>query len=333
MNTKTPIMILRELCTKQKVPQPEFIEIDKEKLPENFSEPHLRFFMQVKALGKIAIGAGATKKSAEHSAAQKLLNLINCPDEVEENEEISINNVNVDYCSQLLDFCVQKNYHKPEIKEIESFGESHCPTFIFECKVDTICRRAQANNKKTAKQEAARNVLEIFRAMHPDDDKKVAEIKITKEDVNDEVNKKITTYMDLKKREKTNLMGVSISKRHEFFLNYKNEEIAKNLIEVLNENIEDKRKVEKLLETLKTEWDYEITDYKLSDDDQENRMKKFELFIDYKQFTVMLIEKEEELMNEILKYFTLMLTIPKNLDQKLDEKAVFGNIELNFVSI
>ncbi|KAG5670870.1 hypothetical protein PVAND_001103 [Polypedilum vanderplanki] len=323
-NQKTPITILTELCAQKKIKKPIFNEINDPETQQKFAKTNCRFYIQVIALGKDAIGAGSTKKQAKHDAAQKLLFELNPKDCDDDNDED-----NPDYVTQLLDFCVRKDYHKPQFNETERFGESHCPIFSFECILDSIRVIASANSKKLAKQKAAKACLEIFQQIYPI--KKNVSVKSkTEQEINDEINKKITTYMELKKQNKTELMGTSIAKRHDFFINYKHEAIAIELRKILNENLEDKTKVTKLMEILGKH--FGSTTIKTD----ESNYKKFEMFNDdddadgFSESRILIAKSEDELYTEIINYFTIMLDTEK---KKQNEKQTYKNVDLTFIPI
>jgi len=118
----------------------------------------------------------------------------------------------------------------------------------------------------------------------------------------EEARRKITTYMDLKKRDQVDKMGSLLSNRHKFFIDYKDEEFIKKLKEILLEQIDLSEKYEKFLLELQTEWEYNITNFA----DLE-MYKMFELYIEFDQFTVNLVCKEEDLQRTVIEYFMNML--------------------------
>lgn len=71
-----------------------------------------------------------------------------------------------DFVTDLLNLCVLKNYSKPQFNCIDSYGPSHDPSFVYECRLDSIVRTATANNKNQSKQMAAKEVFEILRAVN-----------------------------------------------------------------------------------------------------------------------------------------------------------------------
>lgn len=70
---------------------------------------------------------------------------------------------NEDYVTELLNLCVQRNYNKPEFRCVDSYGPSHDPSFVFECRLSSIVGTATANNKNQSKQMAAKEVYESLK--------------------------------------------------------------------------------------------------------------------------------------------------------------------------
>lgn len=105
---------------------------------------------------------------AKQNAANCLLNKLNRvenSDSDEEDDDIQ-DFSQFDSVSELLNFCVQRNQHKPIFKEVESYGPSHCPIFTCECRLDSIVRNGIAPNKKDAKKKAAKKVLDILKSVN-----------------------------------------------------------------------------------------------------------------------------------------------------------------------
>lgn len=149
--------------------KPQFIEVhtNSKEIPEYLRSFEKKFWIKCIALGTSAIEGGPTKKSAQHSAAQKILEKYargnddeGDDDEVEEPNDVLMDQR--DYVTDLLNLCVQKNYHKPEFVCVDQFGPSHDMTFVFECHLRSIVSRVQANSKNRAKQMAAKEVYEIL---------------------------------------------------------------------------------------------------------------------------------------------------------------------------
>ena len=126
-----------------------------------------KFFIKCLAFDRSAIGASMQKKLAKHIAADLVLKKIRfevfSDDEDEDDIAPTTSISNNDHISELLNFCVQKNFHKPEFNLIEDYGPTHCPTFTYECVLNSITRKASDSNKKSAKQKAAKYVLDILK--------------------------------------------------------------------------------------------------------------------------------------------------------------------------
>lgn len=103
-----------------------------------------------------------TKKSSQHAAAELIL----YKNEISDESDDDVQSVSKgDSVSDLLNLCVQKNYHKPILKCIDTYGPSHDPLFTFECRLDSIVRTATAKTKNESKQMAAKEVLDIMLAV------------------------------------------------------------------------------------------------------------------------------------------------------------------------
>lgn len=128
-------------------------------------DTNLRFFIRCQALGHTVLGAGVTKKTAKHDAADKLLRKYRRNYDEDDADDDSKAAVDSNYITELLDYCTLKDFHKPLFACIDSYGPSHAPSFTFECKLDSIKREATADNKKLAKQLSAKAVLEEIKMM------------------------------------------------------------------------------------------------------------------------------------------------------------------------
>jgi hypothetical protein len=117
----------------------------------------------------------------------------------------------------------------------------------------------------------------------------------------EEARRKITTYMDLKKRDQVHKMGSLLSNRHKFFIDYKDEEFIAKLKGILLENMDLNVKYAKFLSELKAEWDYNITNF------VDLSLIMFELYIEFDQFTVNLVCEEKDLQKTVIEYFMSML--------------------------
>lgn len=123
------------------------------------------FRIRCEALGYSAVGEGSQKKSAKHQAAEKVLKMFlgegsNSPDYDEEN---GMESSSSDWISQLLQFCIDHAYPKPEFVVIDQKGPSHAPEFNIRCQVGSVCEDANEKNKKMARQMAAHKMLKGLR--------------------------------------------------------------------------------------------------------------------------------------------------------------------------
>lgn len=195
---------------------------------------------------------------------------------------------------------MQKNFHKPDFILTEDFGPTHQPTFTYECRLDSIVRSGSASNKQQAKKLAAKNVLDILKQSYPDQEKKV--MLVNDENLaKEESRRKITSYLEMKKLNKTGKMGTYLSERHNFFLDYKDDEFIESLISVLKSQLEFNEKYEKFMDVLGSQWEYKLVPF------YDTNMMMFDLMIDFDQFTVTLTAKKEDMPKTIINYFMYML--------------------------
>jgi dsRNA-specific ribonuclease len=97
-----------------------------------------RFKIVCEAFGCKTVGEGANKKMAKHEAAKKLLRkLQNQNDDSDDNEE-SQNYSTSDFVSNLLDYCVLREFPKPVYILKKQVGPSHAPEFTIECQVGSV---------------------------------------------------------------------------------------------------------------------------------------------------------------------------------------------------
>ena len=124
-----------------------------------------KFFIKCTAFSRSGIGASMTKKLAKHTAADIVLKKIRYEVFSDDEDDDIVPKIvsSSDHISELLNFCVQKNFHKPEFNLIEDYGPTHCPTFTYECVLNSISRKASDSNKKSAKQMSAKYVLDILK--------------------------------------------------------------------------------------------------------------------------------------------------------------------------
>lgn len=337
MNNKTPISILTELCS-QKVnypashkliksnnlkynfqkTKPIFQELDPKTLGKNVENSVIKFYIKVSALSKTALGFGVTKKAAKHAAAEQLLKKINNAYDSDDEDE-SFNAYNTDYVSELLNLCVQKNFHKPDFVLTESYGPTHLPVFTIECRLDSIKRSGSASNKQLAKKLAAKQVLDILKLSYPDQEKKLMHVN-DENMAKEEARRKITSYLELKNRNQTNKMGTLLCDRHLFFIDHKDEEFIESLKTILLTNMNLSSKYQALQEELQNEWECKISRFADTD------LKMFELLIEFDQFTVNLVAKEDDLERTVIDYFMDMLQLKPINDEQ--PTTTFFNHEL-----
>ncbi|CRK90018.1 CLUMA_CG003743, isoform A [Clunio marinus] len=301
-SSKTPVTILQEYCAKTNPREPP-IYTELSLRPEEYEDqPNLTFFIKCIALGREAIGGGINKNMAKHSAAEKLLNN-ECVDV--EYESVSIPPcVGSNIVTDLHDYCAQRNYHKPEFRCVSTYGASHAPTFIFECKLNSIVKQAEAKSKKMAKQLSAKLVLDELLKSYPDMEKKLTVVNDS-DQADKNIRQKVTSYLQLKKENKADKMGTTIKDRHAFFRNLPEKDFVDALINILSSGeLNESEKYDKLLEELKTMWNYSIEPF------IDTEFLQFELAIDYEKFTCVIIGSEETLPQEVLSYFKQMLNIP-----------------------
>lgn len=125
-----------------------------------------RFYCKCTALGKEVLGFGITKRNAKHKAAQLLLEKHARNSDLDDDDDLkSTPIVDRNAITDLLDMCAQRNFPKPDFKEICTVGPPHAPTFTIECCLSSIKRSASAPSKKVAKQLAAIQVLEVVKSV------------------------------------------------------------------------------------------------------------------------------------------------------------------------
>lgn len=117
--SKTPITILQELCAKRNFRDLPIFEDFAPTAPSEY-----RFHVKCTALGKEVIGYGLTKKIAKHMSAQMILQKYSDNSMEIDDDELNIPQV-VDRNSitDLLDICAQRNFAKPDFKEISVVGK------------------------------------------------------------------------------------------------------------------------------------------------------------------------------------------------------------------
>ncbi|XP_056635196.1 uncharacterized protein LOC130891170 [Diorhabda carinulata] len=149
-NVKTPVSLLNEFADKYRTEKPLYSDAVSE-------IPSYPFKCTVQVGSIIAHGYALTKKEAKHKCAQEALNKLG----VEFKTTISLNNntetfKSVNYIGLLNEHAAKKQVPYPLYKE------SICNTqeFVIHCHFMNLKTEGRALNKKVAKQEAARQMLD-----------------------------------------------------------------------------------------------------------------------------------------------------------------------------
>lgn len=129
----------------------------------------ISYFLILEAFGYKSTGHGANKKIAKHRAAEKLLmKLERKGHDIDEDDidDLDFSNCSTsDFVSDLLDYCVHRDFPKPEYVDKKQIGPSHAPEFTIECHVASVTTVAIENNKKMARHSAAQKMLSELKAV------------------------------------------------------------------------------------------------------------------------------------------------------------------------
>ncbi|KAK3587847.1 hypothetical protein CHS0354_019717 [Potamilus streckersoni] len=164
---KTPISFLQELCTKRGI-TPQYDLVANEGAVH---EP--TFIMRVTVGDIIASGKGSSKKKAKHMAAQSALNQIlgmpNGQQEAAGDASAETPVVPEDGAGnpvgELQEF-TQKKLMKPPIYEFTNEqGPPHAKEFVCTVKLGKLAEKGTGRSKKTAKRNAANNMLQHLRGL------------------------------------------------------------------------------------------------------------------------------------------------------------------------
>lgn len=114
---------------------------------------------------------------------------------------------------------------------------------------------------------------------------------------------KVTTYLDLKKKDLVGTMGTTIRDRNKFFLNQEDDFVTcvKDLLK--SQELSDEEKYEKLLQEIETMWAYKIDTVEGSD------LMKFELLVEFEKFSCVILGTKEGLPMNVLDYFKTMFEV------------------------
>lgn len=174
-NTKTPVMVLQELTTKNGYPPPDY------QITFQIAGTHQnRFDFTVSVAGVQATGSGSSKQIAKHQAAHNALMKLkdmgayNPSDNPVTEFQVPLTNESSPYKAalncivDLQNLCMENKIPPPEFTLISSIGPPHAKVFTYECKISSIVTEAKANTKKMAKQLTAKHMLERIKDVLPE---------------------------------------------------------------------------------------------------------------------------------------------------------------------
>lgn len=306
---KTPVTMLQEFCAKNKIVAPYFEELAGESslLSKNFK---CKAAVLYQGESKEAIGTGLSKKSAKHSAARCLLELLGLKFDWTTSE------VDHDTVSTLQQMCVARNYCTPAYEDIQVTGPSHCPEFTLRCTVASLVREAKAPTKKLAKQMVAKEIIQFIQ----DSPRAVLEelqiaTKAPEFYIEEEIhlnNVADFTYRQYKNSSNKKPTKLDFSERHEFFVSHLDAILLDNarreFISTKHETLREK--VEMTLK--KAGLKFKVRPVP----SVAKQMYAFEL--DHESYDCYLVAFEDELWSQLADYFIVMLNIPISLSETLE---------------
>ncbi|XP_072388743.1 RISC-loading complex subunit tarbp2-like isoform X2 [Diabrotica undecimpunctata] len=177
---ENPAVVLQKLTAKKGFTSPLY------EIVNSISGTHNnRYDYRVKACGREAMGTGSTKQISKHKAAYNALKLLEeegiyDPKELPVEEfKVTVsrkqNNLecgssiseNVNCIGPLKNMCDENKIEYPVFKEISDVGPSHSREFTYECCIGSMKTVATSRKKKTAKQLAAKQMVEKFNDILP----------------------------------------------------------------------------------------------------------------------------------------------------------------------
>lgn len=295
--TKTPVMLLQELCMKHKNGPPLY-----ELTVDNGTSIPPFFEYEVAAFGQAASGDGTNKKVAKHEAAVNLINelrqlptfaaeLAAAPQFVIPRPALSADG---DAVSLLLDLCVQRDWPIAQFTVQQAFGSAHAPEFRVECRVASMVRVGTFSTKKGAKQIAAQEMLHVVQSL-PQDESDQQVMKVG----DDLPEKHVKTYREMKKSDVKTNPGTKLCDRHMFFekLEHAEKEKWHHILFALQET--PREKVYLMCQALG--WRGKVTTI---DDHPDGNVKLFEL--QGCNYDMVLAGPEPQLYEDVLEYFQQM---------------------------
>ncbi|KYB27738.1 hypothetical protein TcasGA2_TC032955 [Tribolium castaneum] len=164
MNGKTPISLLQELMAARGISLPVYIE-------EGFGTS---FKCTVKAGGVTACGYGTSKKNAKHESAKNALVKLRREDKSPEiKPRAENNNLFRNFVGELNEYAASRygaKYPSYDFLTVSVDGE-----FFFKCSFANEESIGEGMNKKDAKQDSARKMLELVKKNQPVYERKVQE--------------------------------------------------------------------------------------------------------------------------------------------------------------
>lgn len=299
MASKTPIMILQELCMKRKNGPPIY---DLTADGSNDNTNNKLFEYQVAAFGHVASGQGKNKKEAKHEAAVNIITILRelpaFADDLSNVQAFVVPRTAMgtegDAVSMLLDICVQRDWPIASFTVQQAFGTAHAPEFRVECRVASMVRVGTFSTKKGAKQIAAQEMLQVVQNLPQEEcDQQVAKIS------DDLPEKHVKTYRELKKSDVKFMPGTKLCDRHKFFERLEDVEKEKWRTIMYDLNETPKEKVHLMCRALG--WHGEVTHVSEHPD---GNVKLFEL--QGSNYDMVMAGSEPQLYVDVLDFFQEM---------------------------
>lgn len=181
----------------------------------------------------------------------------------------------------------------------QASGQPHAPEFTVVCHLATIQRNGTFSTKKGAKQIAAQMMLNVVQGLPNENlDKQIAKIE------SEPPEKTFRTYRELKNSD-IKLKPVRLSKRHEYFLKFPDEQKQK-VKDILNERStmfsghSKKDMVDLICKELDVAYDFK---------DVNGHPKNFKVFIMKGDYDCVHVGQESTLWDDIIDYFKVMFNI------------------------
>lgn len=309
---RTPVTILQEFCAKNKLNAPCYEELSCPSTPLN------KVFKCKAAVAyqgefKDATGTGSSKKSAKHSAARCLLDLLGI--KFDWTPEVDQDTVSILKC-----MCESRNYSTPVYEDVQVSGPSHCPEFTLRCSVAELVCEAKAPSKKLAKQKVAKEVIRFIEESPESELEKLQVVlKLPEFYIEEDAFENLsvnTTYRQYKSSSNKKPIKLDLSDRHQFFVSHLEagalEKARREFISRKHKTLQ--AKVEKTLETAGIGFTVKQVSSMCKP------MLAFELDSDL--YDCYIVAFEDEFWSQIADYFIVMLNIPISLSDTLETLTV-----------